>query len=98
MFRILSLISPGAGHLYAQKTLLGMAFVFVWYLVIVASALTGRVFPVTEAPSFLARPWGLGLAAFLLVALYITANRPRPHFDVLCPLRHAQTPPRPGRN
>jgi hypothetical protein len=98
MFRILSLLSPGAGHLYAQKTLLGTAFAFLWYLVIVASLLTGRVLPVTEAPSVLARPWGLGLAGFLLVALYITANRARPDFEVLMPIRRGQPVVRQGRN
>ncbi|HWW94794.1 MAG TPA: hypothetical protein VN375_15615, partial [Vicinamibacteria bacterium] len=60
--------------------------------------LTGRVLPVTEAPSVLARPWGLGLAAFLLVALYITANRTRPDFEVMVPIRRAQPAARPGRN
>jgi tetratricopeptide (TPR) repeat protein len=98
MFRILSLISPGAGHLYAERTLLGITLAFLWYLVIVASLLTGRVLPVTEAPSVLARPWGLGLAAFLLVALYITANRTRPDFEVMVPIRRAQPAARPGRN
>jgi tetratricopeptide (TPR) repeat protein len=98
MFRILSLLSPGAGHLYAQKTVLGMAFAFLWYLVIVASLLAGRVLPVTEAPSVLARPWGLGLAAFLLVALYITANRTRPDFEVLVPIRRSQPVVRQGRD
>src|SRR5262249_40875147 len=31
VFRALSLVSPGAGHLYAQKTVTGLVFVFLCY-------------------------------------------------------------------
>jgi tetratricopeptide (TPR) repeat protein len=90
MVRILSLLSPGSGHLYAQKPVLGVTFAFVWYLVIMAVLLAGRVLPVTEAPSALARPWGLALAGLLLFVLYIVANRMRPDFEAVMPMSRSQ--------
>jgi hypothetical protein len=86
MFRLLSLLSPGAGHLYAHRTLLGVGFAFLWYLVIAAALLVGRILPVTEAPSLLARPWGLALAGLLLLAIYVVANRMRPEMEVVMPV------------
>jgi hypothetical protein len=35
----------------------------------------------------LSRPWGLGLAGLLLLATYVAANRARPEFEVLVPIR-----------
>ena len=82
VFRLLSVISPGSGHAYAGKTLLGLAFVLPWYLIIATTALAGRLLPVTEAPSALSKPWGMGLAALLLLAIWVLANRLRPDFEV----------------
>ncbi len=82
VFRLLSVISPGSGHVYAGKALLGLAFALPWYLIIVTAALAGRLLPVTEAPSALSKPWGLGLAALLLLAIWLLANRLRPDFEV----------------
>jgi tetratricopeptide (TPR) repeat protein len=97
VFRILSLVAPGAGHLYAQKTLLGLVLVFGWSLLLVLALLAGRVFPYTEAPSTLEKPWALGLMALVLVAIYIVANRARPEVDVMLPARRGPSPVRPGR-
>jgi tetratricopeptide (TPR) repeat protein len=91
IFRVLSLVSPGAGHVYAQKTLSGVAFSFAWYAIIVLLLLAGRVFPVTEAPSTLAVRWVWILAAVVILALYVAANRARPDFEMNVPA------PRPGR-
>lgn len=82
VFRVLSVMSPGSGHVYAGKTLLGLAFALPWYLIIVTVALAGRLLPVTEASSTLSKPWGLGLAALLLLAIWVLANRLRPDFEV----------------
>jgi tetratricopeptide (TPR) repeat protein len=87
LFRILSLLSPGAGHLYAQKTLPGILFALVWYTILAVVLLAERLVPVTEASGTLARPWGLAVAVVLLVATYLTANRARPEFEVLVPIR-----------
>lgn len=93
VFRLLSLLAPGAGHLYAQKTAPGIVFVFLWSTILTASLLAGRVVPITEASSILSKPWGLGVAAFLLLAIYIFANKGRPDFDVMVPVR--RTAPQP---
>jgi tetratricopeptide (TPR) repeat protein len=95
IFRILSLVSPGAGHIYARRTVAGVAFVFAWYGVLVCVGLAGGLFAVTEAPAALARPWGLVLAGVLLLGLYVAANRARPDFEMLVPVRRG--PPRRGR-
>lgn len=85
IFRALSLLSPGAGHLYAQKTLIGTLFAMVWYGLLALVLLAGRVLPVTEAPSVLVGSWGSWLAAALLLATYVLANRARPDFEFAMP-------------
>ncbi|HET7294077.1 MAG TPA: tetratricopeptide repeat protein, partial [Vicinamibacteria bacterium] len=85
IFRALSLLSPGAGHCYAQKPVLGVALAFVWYGTLALVLLAGRVLPLTEASSSLTGPWGLGLAALVLLATYVVANRARPDFEVVLP-------------
>jgi len=86
VFRILSLVSPGAGHLYAHKTFAGFGLTWVWYTMLAAVLLAGRVLPVTEAPSPLAGRVGLALAALVLLAIYVLANRARPDFEAEIPL------------
>ena len=97
VFRALSLLVPGAGHLYAQRVV-GIIFVFVWSAVIVAALLTGRLLPLTEASGELSKPWGLGLAAVVLLVVYILANRSKPEFeDVMLPIGRAAGTPAPAR-
>ncbi len=91
IFRILSLLSPGAGHLYAQKTLPGVLFVAAWSAILATALLAGRVLPVTEAPDTLGKPWGLGVAAVALLAIYVAANRSRPDFEIALPVRRSGT-------
>jgi Tfp pilus assembly protein PilF len=95
IFRILSLVSPGAGHLYARRTVAGVSFVLAWYGVLALVGLAGGLFAVTEASAALVRPWGLGLAGAVLLTLYVAANRARPDFEVLVPARRG--PARRGR-
>ena len=85
IFRALSLLSPGAGHFYAQKPLLGGLFAFLWYTILALVLLAGRVLPVTEASSSLTGSWGLALAGIILLATYVVANRARPDFEVNLP-------------
>jgi len=95
IFRALSLVSPGAGHLYAQKTLPGVLFVFLWYFLLVLPFLAERILPVTETPATLSIPWALGLALTLLLFVYVAANRARPDFEIVLPVqrtvRHNRT-------
>lgn len=87
VFRILSLVVPGAGHLYASATPLGLLLVFLWALVLSAAFVTLRLLPVTESSSILSPPWGLALGALVLLVLYVVANRKRPEYEVLVPTR-----------
>jgi hypothetical protein len=88
VFRLFSLLVPGSGHLYAQRPGLGVVFVFLWSATVAAAFLAGRVLPVTEASGELSKPWGLGVAAFVLLVIYVLANRGEPEFDeVMLPIR-----------
>jgi hypothetical protein len=48
----------------------------------------------TDAPSPLIPPWGLGIAGLLLLFVYITANRVRPEMEIAMPA--GNRPPRRG--
>ena len=82
VFRTLSLVVPGAGHLYANRALIGLPLVFVWAVVLSVALLTYRLLPLTEAAGSLSPPWGLALGGLLLLVLYVAANRVRPDFEV----------------
>jgi len=93
VFRVLSLIVPGAGHLYANRAPVGILLVLVWSSVIAAALLTGRLLPLTEASGELSKPWGLGVGAIVLLVVYILANRSKPEFeDVMLPIRRPAAP------
>ncbi len=94
LFRLLSLVLPGAGQVYAQSTLLGVALIAVWAAVLSVVLLAVRLLPLTDAPSRLIPPWGLGVAGLLLLAVYITANRVRPEMEIAMPA--GNRPPRRG--
>jgi hypothetical protein len=81
VFRILSLLVPGAGHLYANQALIGLPLVLLWSAILAVAALTYRLLPLTEAADQLRPPWG-ALGGVLLLVLYVAANRVRPDFDV----------------
>jgi hypothetical protein len=87
VFRLLSLVIPGAGHLYASHVPLGLLLVFLWSVVLAAGLLTFRVLPLTEASSSLSPPWGFGVGVAILVVLYVIANRVRPEVEVMVPTR-----------
>src|SRR5262249_30849974 len=65
VFRTLSLVSPGTGHLYAQKTVVGLLLVFLWYGVWALVLLAGHLLPVTEAPAMVLGSWVLVFPAVL---------------------------------
>ncbi|HZM52924.1 MAG TPA: tetratricopeptide repeat protein [Vicinamibacteria bacterium] len=93
VFRVLSLIVPGAGHLYANRAPVGILLVLVWSAVIAAALLTGRLLPLTEASGDLSKPWGLGVGAIVLLVVYFLANRSKPEFeDVMLPIRRPAAP------
>jgi hypothetical protein len=87
-------VLPGAGQVYAQSTLLGVALIAVWATVLSAVLLAVRLLPLTDVPSRLIPPWGLGIAGLLLLFVYITANRVRPEMEIAMPA--GNRPPRRG--
>jgi tetratricopeptide (TPR) repeat protein len=84
LFRILSVLSPGSGHLYARQTLLGLALVAAWYSVIAGLVVT-RLVPLTEVSSRLTPPWWIVLAVVTLLGIWVLANRLRPELEVTLP-------------
>jgi polyferredoxin len=84
LFRVLSVLSPGAGHLYAEQTFLGVALVTAWYSLI-AGLVIMRLMPLTEVSSRLTPPWWGALLGVTLVAIWVLANRLQPEFDVGLP-------------
>jgi tetratricopeptide (TPR) repeat protein len=93
VFRALSLLVPGAGHLYAHRAGMGILLVLVWSAVLAAGLLTGRLLPLTEASGDLSKPWGLGVGALVLLVVYVLANRSKPEFEgVMLPIRRAAAP------
>jgi tetratricopeptide (TPR) repeat protein len=83
-FRVLSVVSPGAGHVYSRQTILGVALVSVWYTLL-ATLLTLRLVPLTQVSSRLTPPWVGILIGIVLVGVWILANRIGPDFDVALP-------------
>jgi hypothetical protein len=94
VFRTLSLVAPGAGHIYARRVLSGAAFVIVWAALIALALVAGLLVPLTDAPSMLAPSWGWIVGALLMLAVYVAANRARPDFEVFIPVGRQ---PRRGR-
>jgi tetratricopeptide (TPR) repeat protein len=95
-FRVLSVISPGAGHIYSRQTLIGVLLVTVWYALL-AGVVATRLVPLTEVSSRLTPPWAIALVVLLLVGIWILGNRIRPDFEVSLPKRQARRPARAGR-
>jgi tetratricopeptide (TPR) repeat protein len=86
IFRVLSVLSPGAGQVYGGWTLRGAVLLALWYGV-VGLLVAGRVMPFTEVPRRLSTPWPLAAAGLVLLAVWAVANRFRPGRDVELPAR-----------
>jgi tetratricopeptide (TPR) repeat protein len=94
LFRLLSLVLPGSGQVYAQSTLLGAALIAAWAMILSVVLLAVGLLPLTDTPSALTPPWGLGIAGLLLLLVYIAANRVRPEMEIAMPA--GNRPPRRG--
>jgi tetratricopeptide (TPR) repeat protein len=88
VFRVLSILSPGAGHVYGRQTLFGFVLVTAWYALL-AGLFTSRLLHPTEVSSRLTPPWGGILAVSGLVVIWVVANRFRPDFDAALPVRRS---------
>lgn len=86
VFRALSVLAPGAGHLFAGHTLVGSSLLAAWYAVVALLA-ANRLVPLTDVASRLTPPWPLVAAGVLLGAVWLSANRLEPEFEVAMPTR-----------
>ncbi len=75
--RLLSVVSPGAGQIYAGWAIFGALVVAAWYGILGLLA-ASRIVPWSEVPRALAPPWFEIGAAIALVALWVLAFRFRP--------------------
>lgn len=81
IFRGLSLVSPGAGHIYARRPLLGTLLSLAWYGLAMVALLAGRVIPLTQAPERLVGRGHLVMLGLALGVVYVVANRVGPAFE-----------------
>jgi Tfp pilus assembly protein PilF len=75
--RILSVLSPGCGQIYAGWTIVGAVIAVLWYAILGLLA-AGRVVPFTEVPPQISPPWLSAAAGLGLLVLWVLANRLRP--------------------
>ncbi len=76
VFRVLSVLSPGAGHLYAGRPLVGIALTSAWYGLL-ALLVAPRVAPFASVSRRVAPSWPVWALLALLLALWVAANRLR---------------------
>jgi tetratricopeptide (TPR) repeat protein len=89
VFRALSVLAPGTGHLYAGRSVVGALLLLAWCSIL-SVLVASRLVPFTEAPSRLVPPWPMLAAGLLLAAVWIVANRLAPDFGVQLPTRRPQ--------
>jgi len=85
-FRVLSVLSPGAGHLYVRHAVVGLLLMVTWYSLL-AGLVASRLVPLTEVSSRLTPPWGSVGLVVLLVLVWGLANRFRPELAAALPVR-----------
>jgi len=88
VFRVLSVLSPGAGQVYGGWTFRGAALLAAWYGVL-ALLVARWVVPFTEVSRRLSPPWLAVAAGLVLLGVWLAANRFRPESDVELPARPA---------
>jgi hypothetical protein len=97
VFRVLSVVSPGAGHIYARATVLGVLLVITWNA-LVAALVAEHLVPLAEVSRQITPPWGGILLGLLLVAVWVLANRLRPDLEGEVPTRRSsRRGPRPAQ-
>lgn len=93
VFRVLSVLSPGAGQVYGGWTVRGAALLLAWYGVL-SLVVASRLVPFTEVAGRLSPPWPGVAGGIVLLAVFAAANRFRPVSEVELPARPS-TPRRP---
>ena len=72
--RYLSVILPGGGHLYGGRTVVGVGLLAAWTIGWTIHGFRPFLFPVTEVPYILSRPWGGFLTIAILTGTWLLAN------------------------
>ena len=86
VFRVLSVLSPGAGHIYTGRPLVGMALTSAWYA-LVALIVAPVVFPFAGVSERIAPSWPAWGVVLLLAVVWLAANRLSPQLEVALPAR-----------
>ena len=86
VFRALSVVAPGAGHLYSGRTLVGGPLLVAW-LGVVALLGAAQAVPFTESSSRLVPPWWTILVVVVLAGIWLLANRLEADFAAAAPVR-----------
>ena len=89
VFRVLSVLSPGAGQVYGGWALRGAALLAAWYGVLGLLA-ASRIVSLPEVPRRLSPPWLAVAPGLVLLAVWAVANRFRPEREVELPARPAR--------
>ena len=88
LFRVLSVLAPGAGQLYAGRTALGVLLLGAWYAVVSLVDRRSRLVPLTDVSAELAPPWPMMVAGLLLlVGLGVREPLPAGVRSADCPTR-----------
>jgi hypothetical protein len=89
VFRVLSVLSPGAGQVYGGWTLRGTLLLVAWYSVL-SVVLAAQVVPLTDVPRRISPPWVATSVGLALLVVWLLANRFRPRSEVELPARPAR--------
>ena len=86
VFTLLSILSPGAGHVWAQQTLFGAILMDLWYGSL-GLALVATLGPVALSPAPASMTMGAILIplGFIAISVFVIANLVRPSFAVAMP-------------
>ncbi len=86
VFRVLSMLSPGTGHIYTGRALVGVALTAAWYGLLTL-LVAPVVFPFAGVSGRIAPWWPVVAVVLLLVAVWLAANRLSPELTVALPAR-----------
>jgi hypothetical protein len=94
LFRIMTVLSPGSGHIFAHRPIIGVALTGAWYFCAALGWMSWRVVSLTDAAAALTRPFGAVAALVAMVAIFVWAQRRRPSFAADVPVRRVARRPR----
>jgi len=85
VFRLLSILSPGAGHVFARHSILGFVVLCLWYVSAAWALVQLGPLPLLESPSLGRGP--ILPALVVLVVVFLIANVATPRLEVSMPVR-----------